>query len=197
MPRPSTAADIDASRRPPHRSRSRRCRAGCRRSRSTAGGHTTSPARATTSSSRPATSPSRASTSSRSVASGRGHRPRCRRGLLERHVHPRARAGPRNGARRRRAPHRAAPHAHRPVRCPRRGIPRRSRASDASARLRRRAEAVLGRLDVTAEEARDLRHGKRSRERRRLPAASRRRRSTPTAPSSASSSSAATISRAR
>ena len=48
----------------------------------------------------------------------RYRRDRCRRfsDLLERHLYPRTRAGPRRGARRRRAPHRAAPRQGGPLR---------------------------------------------------------------------------------
>ena len=147
-----------ASRRSP--AASRRFRARTRRSRSTGDAPTTSPARGRRCSSRPARSRCRGSRSSPSDGRGR-HRPRCRRRLFERHVHPLAR--PRPGRR-------ARAWAGTSRRC---GAPASARSTWPGARRGRRsptrpllspataADAVLGRFDVTADEARDLRHGKR------------------------------------
>ena len=74
-----------------------------------------------------------------------------------------------------------------------RGIRRRPRRPPCSSTRRRPPSAVLGRLDVTADEARDLRHGKRlAGAASRLGATPDARRSTRTARSSGSSSAAAT-----
>ena len=115
------------------------------------------------------------------AARARRHRPRCRRRLLERHVHPRARARPRRGARRRRPPHGAAPDADRSVRRRGRGIRRRSGRCRARRPRRRRDRGARP-------PRRDRRRGARPAPRqapRRRRAATRRRarqpRSTPTA----------------